>query len=376
MGAFYNTKCTMHNAQCTVKSGWPARCSTQPRRATCEFCFVHCALCIALVHCALCIVHCAFRRSPRDPPRRRRSRWPSSTPRTYSLGAGRRGKARTAASATWSLAGRRLGLGVGVFTMTATWVDGGYVNGTAEQTYAPGCCTVQAPWGYALSLVVGGALVRARDAPPRLHHAARSVRAALRQARRRRCSTCPALTGEVFWTAAILTALGTTFGIILDLDFAWSIVLSAAVVILYTCTGRTLGGRHHRRGAALRPRDRPVARRAVRRACSRRLRPRVAGVSVRASRSDRGAINWWTWGDTRAAARLRRHPVARVLPARARRERREDGEAAVDCWRGCSAALAAVPPALIGILACGADWSARGLARRTRRSCCPTCSSI
>ncbi|HEX2311976.1 MAG TPA: hypothetical protein VHH91_14785 [Vicinamibacterales bacterium] len=44
------------------------------------------------------------------------------------------------------VAGRRLGLGVGVFTMTATWVDGGYVNGTAEQTYAAGLLHVQAPW--------------------------------------------------------------------------------------------------------------------------------------------------------------------------------------------------------------------------------------
>ena len=29
------------------------------------------------------------------------------------------------------LAGRDIGLGVGIFTMTATWVGGGYINGTA-----------------------------------------------------------------------------------------------------------------------------------------------------------------------------------------------------------------------------------------------------
>ncbi|KAI4805120.1 hypothetical protein KUCAC02_009750 [Chaenocephalus aceratus] len=50
------------------------------------------------------------------------------------------------------------GLFVGGFTMTATWVGGGYINGTAEYVYLPGfgLAWAQAPFGYALSLVVGG----------------------------------------------------------------------------------------------------------------------------------------------------------------------------------------------------------------------------
>ena len=36
----------------------------------------------------------------------------------------------------------------------------------------------------------------------------------------------PALMGETFWTAAILTALGSTFGTVLGLDFTPSIILS------------------------------------------------------------------------------------------------------------------------------------------------------
>ena len=75
---------------------------------------------------------------------------------TYGLGAWASTRAETGSFRDMVLAGRRLGLGVGVFTMTATWVDGGYVNGTAEQTYAAGLFHVQAPWGYALSLVIGG----------------------------------------------------------------------------------------------------------------------------------------------------------------------------------------------------------------------------
>ena len=37
----------------------------------------------------------------------------------------------------------------------ATWVGGGYINGTSEYTFTSGLIWVQAPWGYALSLTVG-----------------------------------------------------------------------------------------------------------------------------------------------------------------------------------------------------------------------------
>lgn len=53
------------------------------------------------------------------------------------------------------LAGRSIGLFVGIFTMTATWVGGGYINGTAEAVYTKGLVWCQAPFGYALSLVFG-----------------------------------------------------------------------------------------------------------------------------------------------------------------------------------------------------------------------------
>lgn len=50
---------------------------------------------------------------------------------------------------------------VGAFTMTATWVGGGYINGTAEMVYTAkkgdgsGLIWVQAPVGFAISLVIG-----------------------------------------------------------------------------------------------------------------------------------------------------------------------------------------------------------------------------
>ncbi len=54
------------------------------------------------------------------------------------------------------LAGRDLPVWIAIFTMSATWVGGGFINGTAEYTATQGLVWVQAPWGYALSLVIGG----------------------------------------------------------------------------------------------------------------------------------------------------------------------------------------------------------------------------
>ena len=53
------------------------------------------------------------------------------------------------------LAGRNIGMFVGIFTMTATWVGGGYINGTAEVMFRDGFIWCQAPFGYALSLMLG-----------------------------------------------------------------------------------------------------------------------------------------------------------------------------------------------------------------------------
>ena len=134
------------------------------------------------------------------------------------------------------LARRSMPLWLAAFTMSATWVGGGYINGTAEAAYGSGLVWAQAPWGYALSLVVGGAcfarvMRRHRFTtmldPLEVRYGAR-VAALL---------YIPALAGEIFWTGAILTALGTTFGTVIGLDFGPSIVLSAAVAIAYTLSG-------------------------------------------------------------------------------------------------------------------------------------------
>jgi len=135
------------------------------------------------------------------------------------------------------LAGRSLPLWVALLTMTATWVGGGYINGTAETTFASGpTWGGQAGLGYAVSLVLGGLFFarRMRAAgyatlvdPLEARYGSR-VAAVL---------MVPAVLAELFWSAAILVALGSTFGTVIGLELNSSIALSAAVAIGYTVFG-------------------------------------------------------------------------------------------------------------------------------------------
>ena len=136
------------------------------------------------------------------------------------------------------LAGRKMPVLIGVFTMTATWVGGGYINGTAEAVYdsARGLVWAQAPWCYAISMILGGLFFARRMRRLRFTtlldpfewRYGKKVSATL---------FLPALVGEIFWSAAILVALGTTFGTVLGFDSSTSILLSAAIAIGYTTVG-------------------------------------------------------------------------------------------------------------------------------------------
>jgi len=134
------------------------------------------------------------------------------------------------------LAGRQLPLFVAVFTMSATWIGGGYINGTAEYANSNGLAWVQAPWGYAMSLIIGGLFF----AKKMRRYEFKTMLDPLSQRYGKKMAAVlfiPALTGEIFWTAAILTALGTTFATVLGLDFSTSIVISAIIAIAYTALG-------------------------------------------------------------------------------------------------------------------------------------------
>lgn len=134
------------------------------------------------------------------------------------------------------LADRSLPLGVAILTMSATWVGGGFINGTAEYAASSGLVWVQAPWGYALSLIIGGLLF----AKKMRRYEFKTMLDPLAQRFGNRMAAVlflPALCGELFWTAAILMALGTTFGTVLGLETQPAIIISAFIAIAYTAIG-------------------------------------------------------------------------------------------------------------------------------------------
>lgn len=136
------------------------------------------------------------------------------------------------------LAGRSLPLWIGLLTMTATWVGGAYINGTASLTYSAGALYgAQAGLGYAVSLVLGG-LFFARTmrkagyttlVDPLEQRYGRGAAAVL---------MLPAVLAELFWSAAVLVALGTTFAVVLGIeDRTLAILVSSAVAVGYTVLG-------------------------------------------------------------------------------------------------------------------------------------------
>ncbi|CAL4128601.1 unnamed protein product, partial [Meganyctiphanes norvegica] len=134
------------------------------------------------------------------------------------------------------LAGRSIGSFVGVLTMTATWVGGGYINGSAEAIYKYGLVWCQAPFGYAISLALGGLFYarKMRDA------GYVTMLDPLQECFGRRWGGMlylPALMGEMLWSAAILGALGSTLAVILDIPNEMSIIVSAVIAVVYTLFG-------------------------------------------------------------------------------------------------------------------------------------------
>ncbi|XP_053174980.1 high affinity choline transporter 1-like [Scomber japonicus] len=134
--------------------------------------------------------------------------------------------------------GRNINVLVGVFTMTATWVGGGYIMGTAEVVYSPtqGLIWAFGPPAYFANYVLGGLFfakpMRSKRyvtmLDPFQHRYGNMFTTVL---------LLPALIGDILWVACILAALGGTMSVILGLSSTISIIISAAVSIVYTFLG-------------------------------------------------------------------------------------------------------------------------------------------
>ncbi|KAG8453013.1 hypothetical protein GDO86_004718 [Hymenochirus boettgeri] len=134
--------------------------------------------------------------------------------------------------------GRSMNMFVGLFTSTATWVGGGYINGTAEIIYLPdrGLVWLQTALGFALGLILGAIFFVA----PMRSKKYLTMMDPIQEAYGHTMTSLlfiPALIGDIFWFAAILASLASTMSVILDIQTFLSIIISALIVIIYTFFG-------------------------------------------------------------------------------------------------------------------------------------------
>jgi solute carrier family 5 (high affinity choline transporter), member 7 len=135
------------------------------------------------------------------------------------------------------VAGRAMPLWLATFTMTATWVDGGYLLGTAEGVYRTSLASgLQGGVCFGISLIIGGLFFARRMRALEFHTLIDPFEARF-GAKWAVVLALPAVLAEMFWSAELLVALGATFGVVLDLNLATGIVISAAVVTVYTMAG-------------------------------------------------------------------------------------------------------------------------------------------
>lgn len=135
------------------------------------------------------------------------------------------------------VAGRSMPIWIATLTMTATWVDGGYLLGTAEGAFKSSLSSgIQGGLCFGVSLILGGLFFARRMRQlgyttlidPFESRFGKHWAAVL---------FIPAMLGEVFWSAELLAAIGSTFSVLLGMKLAMAILLSAVVVIAYTMVG-------------------------------------------------------------------------------------------------------------------------------------------
>nr|XP_039256257.1 high affinity choline transporter 1-like [Styela clava] len=144
------------------------------------------------------------------------------------------------ASETIMVGGRDIGAVVGFFTLTASWVGGDYINGLAEAVYTSHVGLMWAlciPIGYGLGLILVGLFFADNLRDKNYTTIIDPV-----QAKLGRYMGAVVASVEIFsliiYTGAILNALGGSLQIVAGLPRIGSVIISAAIALLYT----TLGG--------------------------------------------------------------------------------------------------------------------------------------
>jgi solute carrier family 5 (high affinity choline transporter), member 7 len=146
-------------------------------------------------------------------------------------------KVKEGSAADFIVAGRAMPLWVATLTMTATWVDGGYLLGTAEGAYKSSLALgIQGGVCYGISLMLGGVFFARRMRACRYTTLIDPFEARFGR-KWAAVLSLPAMLAETFWSAELLVALGSTFGVVLGTDLTTAILVSAVVVTLYTMIG-------------------------------------------------------------------------------------------------------------------------------------------
>ena len=146
-------------------------------------------------------------------------------------------KGREGSTADFIVAGRSMPLWIAALTMTATWVDGGYLLGTTEGAYKSSIqLGIQGGLCFGISLMLGGALLA--GTMRRLEFTTLIDPFEARFGKRWAAVLfLPALAGELFWSGELLVAVGSTFGVLLGMKLTTAILLAAVVTTAYTMLG-------------------------------------------------------------------------------------------------------------------------------------------
>ena len=135
------------------------------------------------------------------------------------------------------VAGRRLGYGLGIFTIFATWFGAETVIGAAGRIYADGLSGGSAdPFGYALCIFIMGAVF----AVPLWRRRLTTMADLFRQrfsAGVERFAVLLMVPTSLLWAAAQVRAFGQVLSASSSLEVHLAITLAAAVVIVYTMSG-------------------------------------------------------------------------------------------------------------------------------------------
>src|SRR5436309_12221332 len=146
-------------------------------------------------------------------------------------------KIREGTAAELIIAGRQMPLWIAALTMTATWVDGGYLLGTTEGAYKSSIqLGIQGGLCFGISLILGGVFFA--GVMRRFGFTTLIDPFEARFGRRWAAVLfLPALAGELFWSAELLVAIGSTFGVLLGMDLTAAILLPASRPAAYPVLG-------------------------------------------------------------------------------------------------------------------------------------------